>query len=148
MPIRNPQDIGSEQAAEGLPSEVGKAIKAFAKMQADFVSGITKQVAEMESRQGQFFVRMAGAQGRFSRAEQQNILPDFGPDPEDAAGGGMFSIRYRNDTATANPENVHRLEWIANATVIDPDTGVEWADELWTPIVNFIAVTVTADEPT
>jgi hypothetical protein len=54
--------------------------------------------------------------------------------------GTDFSIRYRNDTQRNNTEGIHRLEWIAKPTAIDPVTNLEWPDSEWTPVLHGDAV--------
>ncbi len=66
-------------------------------------------------------------------SKQGDVIPS-------SDGGADFTIRYRNDTARENEAGIHRLEWIDKPTAIDPETGVEWADELWQPILHGDAV--------
>lgn len=51
---------------------------------------------------------------------------------EGGSGAAAYSLRYRNDGATG----VHRLEWIAKATALDPDTGLPWPDDEWNEVLN------------
>ncbi len=61
--------------------------------------------------------------------------------------GTDFSIRYRNDTERENEAGIHRLEWIAKPTAIDPATDLEWPDEAWTPVLHGDAVEYTYVPP-
>jgi hypothetical protein len=58
-------------------------------------------------------------------------------------GGADFSIRYRNDTARGNNAGIHRLEWIAQPSAINPETEEEWDDTLWQPVAGGDAVEYT-----
>ena len=95
-----------------------------------------------------------------------NVLKGIGkPSQQDVittgvgSAGNLFSIRYRNDTATTNVANIHRLEWIARSSAYDPqkladatlteadmngdyahDHPYMWDDALWTPVVGGVAV--------
>ena len=48
----------------------------------------------------------------------------------DVVGEGRISVRYRNDGAGG----VHRLEWIAASSAIDPATGLAWPNDKWTAV--------------
>lgn len=86
---------------------------------------------------------------------QANVLNDGG------GTGSLFAIRYRNDTATGDAADIHRLEWIAKSSAYDAakltdagkteadmtgdyasDHDYMWDDDLWNKVVGGEAVAV------
>ena len=135
----------------------------------DFLGSITKQyegsIAEMK-RQFIEFSKQAHEDRRrepqrdFSTQQGDVMVATIRRDESDG-GGALYAERYRNDTATGDPANIHRLERISRASAYDPaklaapdiplteadmngdyahDHPYMWNDELWTPVVGGEAV--------
>jgi len=64
--------------------------------------------------------------------EDDDFREDGRQDIIGEGGAASYSIRYRNDGATGE----HRLEWIAKATALDPDTGLAWPDDDWNEVLG------------
>lgn len=139
-----------------------KVIKGLTQERDMLVRALSDTTAKNEAVNGETRKLLVSIMGRLSASERDTgILRTQGDvihaRPGGSSGGGSaaaFTIRYRNDTATSNEADIHRLEWIAQPTAIDTanypnytatgdyaaDHPYMWADELWTPVVGGEAV--------
>lgn len=116
--------------------EIEKRVQQFSQMlaQQDFSANtlIAKLTRQFELLYAEFLVYK---RHKFHEVEEEII-------PISSGGGGTnFSLRYRNDTETENPEGIHRLEYINESSPYsDPDTETFWPDEDWIPVPGGDAV--------
>jgi hypothetical protein len=133
---------GAKQAAE--VSKLMSDVQAMIALFKETLQNVQKE--SVDTRQA-FIAAVAEATGRAERIRQELAQASVIHSGE----GTLFSLRYRNDTATGNAAGIHRLEYIAKSSPYIPDddgnpTAVMWPDAEWTAVPGGDAVELDLSE--